>query len=84
VFVDVEGPETNLIEFQKLLRAKTPPLARVASIEVAEIPAKFSTDFRIAESEIQIDCSTLVSPDVSVCDDCLRELSDARIARPDR
>jgi len=76
VFVEVEGADESLRRFQKLLRENAPPLAHIASIEIEEIAAKFENDFRIVESEVGESENTLVSPDASVCADCLRELFD--------
>jgi len=81
VFVEVEGAETNLREFQRLLRANAPPLSHIISIESREIAPKFENDFYIAESEIRTAENTLVSPDVSICDDCRRELFDEKDRR---
>ena len=76
VFVEIEGLENNLINFQKLLRENVPPLAHITSIEIEEIAPIGDTDFRIVESKLRESKSTLVSPDVSVCGECLRELFD--------
>ncbi|HXG85449.1 MAG TPA: acylphosphatase [Pyrinomonadaceae bacterium] len=77
VFVEIEGLENNLVNFQKLLRENASPRVRVISIEVEEIPATNETDFWIVESSKSRESeNTLVSPDASVCDDCLRELFD--------
>ena len=76
MFIEVEGAERKLREFQTLLRETAPPLSHITSIESREIAPKFDTDFHIAESERQAEKNTLVSPDASVCDDCLRELFD--------
>ncbi|MDQ3712388.1 MAG: carbamoyltransferase HypF, partial [Acidobacteriota bacterium] len=74
VFIEIEGAKTNLREFQRLLRENPPPLSHITSIESKEIELKFENDFYIAESDTQTDKNTLVSPDVSVCDDCLHEM----------
>ncbi|MBA4124561.1 MAG: carbamoyltransferase HypF [Acidobacteria bacterium] len=81
VFVEIEGAETNLREFQRLLREKPPPLSHITSIESKKIATKFENDFHIAKSETQTDKNTLVSPDVSICDDCLREMFDGNDRR---
>ncbi|MDQ3751263.1 MAG: carbamoyltransferase HypF, partial [Acidobacteriota bacterium] len=70
-----------LREFQRMLRENTPPLSHIISIESKEIAPKFENDFHIAESETQTDKNTLVSPDVSICDDCLREMFDGNDRR---
>ncbi len=76
VFVEVEGEAADLSDFQIYLSSNLPPLAHITRIDSREIAAQFSTDFYIAESENQTDQNTLVSPDVSVCKDCLGELFD--------
>ncbi|HXG85123.1 MAG TPA: carbamoyltransferase HypF [Pyrinomonadaceae bacterium] len=76
VFVEIEGLQDNLINFQKLLRENAPPLAHIISIEIEEIPATNETDFRIVESKTRESENTVVSPDASVCADCRRELFD--------
>jgi hydrogenase maturation protein HypF len=81
VFVEVEGETADLSDFQNFLNSNYPPLAHITAIHTKEIPTQFSTDFYIAESENQSDQNTLVSPDVSVCEDCLRELFDSNDRR---
>jgi len=76
VFVEVEGAEKNLIDFQNILRENAPPLASVATIKVEKIAFQGDADFRIVGSEIRESENTLVAPDASVCADCLRELFD--------
>jgi len=76
VFIEVEGEAENLSGFQNYLRTNPPPLARISKIKVEELALESSTEFYIAESKVQSGRNTLVSPDVSVCEDCLRELFD--------
>jgi len=76
VFVEVEGEAANLSDFQIYLSSAHPPLAHITRMDSREIAAQFSADFYIAESENRASENTLVSPDVSVCKDCLGELFD--------
>jgi hydrogenase maturation protein HypF len=76
VFIEIEGSENNLINFQNLLRENSLPLAHINSIEVEEIKPTGETDFRIVESKSSESENTIISPDVSVCGDCLHELFD--------
>jgi hydrogenase maturation protein HypF len=46
-----------------------------------EIAACAEAAFRIVDSVSQADASTPISPDIATCDDCLRELLDARDRR---
>lgn len=73
VTVDVEGE--NLADFIARLPAEAPDLSKIYEVSVSPLPACGYVDFRIIESADK-GSFTLISPDVSVCDDCLRELFD--------
>ena len=81
VFIEVEGNTANLSDFQNYLNVNKPPLAHITTIKTEEIASQFSDIFYIAESENQANENTLVSPDVSVCKDCLRELFNKKDRR---
>lgn len=85
VFIEVEGAQARLTAFQQALQTEQPPLAYIDTITVAEIDPKEETTFTIVESHTQATESTLISPDLTVCDDCLAELlnpSDRRYRYP--
>jgi hydrogenase maturation protein HypF len=76
VFIDVEGARLN--DFVERIRREAPPLSHITDVSVTALPLQGFQDFSIHTS---IDQSgnlpfTLISPDVSVCDDCLREMLD--------
>ncbi len=73
VVIEVEGDGTE--QFLSTLRESPPPLARIEDIQVEELQEIGYPDFQILESEEE-GSFTHVSPDVSVCEDCLRELMD--------
>ncbi len=75
VVAEVEGRGADVAEFTRRVGADAPPLAQVTSIDVLETPVVGGTDFVIGSS-VQGAARTLVSPDVGVCDDCVRELAD--------
>ena len=80
VDIEIEGLPTDLDRFLVALRGKAPPLARIESVAVTVIPSAErvegrDADFTIRESQA-LPGATLVSPDVCICDDCLRELFD--------
>ncbi|MDA8083392.1 MAG: carbamoyltransferase HypF [Nitrospiraceae bacterium] len=78
VEIAVEG--AGLGVFVDRLRAEAPPLSKILSVDIAFAgPAGFP-DFAIRESE-DTGRFTLISPDISVCDDCLCELFDPRNRR---
>jgi hydrogenase maturation protein HypF len=76
VVIDAEGERLN--EFVVRLRNEAPPLSRITDFVVTPLPLHGFQDFTIHESsETDEESSfTLVSPDVSLCDDCRRELLD--------
>lgn len=77
VRIEVQGPEDSLRRFDERLRSELPPLARILGIERRGArPDAGEKEFRILESSGQASHSVLVSPDVSVCADCLREMRD--------
>lgn len=76
VFIEVEGSPAALTAFLSELRASPPPLAHIESVTVEALPPRGDTLFEIVHSEAQPNARTLVSPDICICDDCLRELFD--------
>ena len=76
VSIHVEGPPEEIQAFETDLAAKCPPLAHVVEMSGSPEPVKPYTEFTIVKSRGRAQMSTLISPDVSVCDDCRRELLD--------
>jgi hydrogenase maturation protein HypF len=76
VSIRIEGPAESLVAFEKDLAAKSPPLAHIVEIQSRPHPLQNYADFRITSSRGESVMATLISPDVAVCDDCLREMFD--------
>ncbi len=75
VVIEVHGASTS--RFIAELKDTAPPLSRIESITVSPVAGQDAfTEFSIRESVREEGKSVLVSPDVSVCSDCLRELAD--------
>ncbi|MFH1350075.1 MAG: carbamoyltransferase HypF [Pseudomonadota bacterium] len=81
VDLEVEGLHENIECFFKSILSETPPLAYISSIERSDLPLKNDLIFEIKESRSGQERTTLISPDVSICDDCLRELKDTKDRR---
>lgn len=86
VEIEAAGPEAVLDEFIARLRTEAPPLARIEQITVTSsdrLPASCDPlpGFRILHSEARPGEFLPISPDVTICDDCLRELFDPRDRR---
>lgn len=82
---ELEGRPGELREFLSALRSSPPPMAAVDHIEATPLNIQNGfRDFSIRESHTDPG-STLVSPDISICPECAKELytpSDRRYRYP--
>lgn len=76
VSIHVEGPARQIASFESDLTTQAPPLAYIVDIAGRTATVGRYSDFSIVKSQGDSRMSTLISPDVSVCDDCLDELLD--------
>ncbi len=76
VDIEVDGPHTDLESFLTALSVEAPPLSRIDAFEVDWIPANGFTSFEIVHSAGKYGDFIPISPDVSICPDCLEELFD--------
>ena len=76
VEIEAEGHIEDLEKFDNSLHVELPPLARVDLINKEELNCFGYTNFHIKKSNTQTSKHTLISPDMSICDDCRRELDD--------
>ncbi len=76
VDVAVDGPQPALEAFIKALREEAPPLSRIDEFAAASVEPSGFRGFEILHSEAIPDAFQPISPDVAICDDCLRELFD--------
>ncbi|NOX16676.1 MAG: carbamoyltransferase HypF [Chlorobi bacterium] len=74
VLIEAEGEDVN--RFIRLLTETSPPLSEINEIKFEEISPLDSKKFEIIKSGKSLGNKTLISPDVSICDDCLTELFD--------
>ena len=75
VELELEGERAELERFVRDVPKKAPKLAVIESVE-PEYSAELVgfTGFEIRESKREASRNTLISPDICICDDCLREL----------
>lgn len=81
VHIEAHAPADALDDFVAALSEHAPAAARVEYVEVVDLAANGwdtanEQGFRIVASQDQTAHTTLVSPDIATCDDCLRELFD--------
>ena len=81
VHIEAHAPADALDAFVAALSEHAPAAARVEYVEVVDLAAHGwdtanEQGFRIVASQDQTAHTTLISPDIATCDDCLRELFD--------
>lgn len=86
VEMELEGEREELQRFLDELPHKAPKLAVIESIESEfSRELKHFSGFEIRRSKCEDERNTLISPDICICDDCLREMrsrSDRRYGYP--
>jgi hydrogenase maturation protein HypF len=76
VEIHLEGTESALDAFVHDLKAQPPPAATIAEIDVRPAEPVDWQEFTIRTSERGERPTVRISPDLPVCDDCLKELFD--------
>ena len=76
VDIELDGPKNKLESFIQSLDTEAPPLAYIDEVKIQwKLPNGYS-HFQIEHSETVQDAFQPISPDVSICPDCLREMFD--------
>ncbi|MDR2586672.1 MAG: carbamoyltransferase HypF [Coriobacteriales bacterium] len=83
VHAHIEGDPASLCGFMDELEKRAPAAARITALEVAEgqLEGSNGRGFAIRSSDEQTAASTLVSPDIATCPECLHELFDPQDRR---
>ena len=76
VIIEVEGRGCCVDAFCQAVAAEAPPLARIDGVDREDIPERGLSGFGIRRSEDSENGTTLICPDVAVCEDCLSEFMD--------
>ncbi|MGA2490380.1 MAG: carbamoyltransferase HypF [Anaerolineales bacterium] len=76
VDIEVDGRTDQLDAFVTSLKSQLPPLARIDTFTVSFGTPRGFVGFEIVHSEALAGAFQPISPDVSICPDCLRELLD--------
>ncbi len=75
VGLHLEGGKERIAAFEKRFYEELPPLARVDSVTRKEAAFEKCEEFTIQSSRGGVK-SAFVSPDITLCDNCLREMRD--------
>ncbi len=76
VIIEAQAKKPDLTKFINNLQNNPPVLAQIYEFETFDIPVADEPAFTIRKSNEHQEKFTLVSPDISICNDCLNELFD--------
>ncbi|MFC1489344.1 acylphosphatase [Thermodesulfobacteriota bacterium] len=76
VVIHIEGAPEHIDLFCMDLSQKSPPLAHITDVSIQPESVKDFNDFSIIESQAGTHRATLISPDMSICGDCRKEIFD--------
>jgi len=77
VDIHVEGPSQRIDRFLTELAEHPPPMAHIVDVRIEPTDIGGADEFTIVHSRAGDERATLISPDVSICEDCRHELFDA-------
>src|SRR5882757_6579131 len=81
VSIEVQGEAEAVERFLERLPKEVPLRTKITVLAPREAELQPETEFRIAPSRMDAAARALISPDLSVCEDCLRELMNPRDRR---
>ena len=81
VVIDAEGEDARLDVFIDSLQTTAPPLSRIIHFSLRQRDPIGYASFEIRDSKGANEHKALISPDIAVCGDCLRELFDPKDRR---
>jgi hydrogenase maturation protein HypF len=76
VLIKIEGTRKNTEKFSKELRTNYPVVALIENIYIDNDKIENLDDFKILDSQDLSDEISQISPDIAVCNDCIRDLKD--------
>jgi len=76
VRIKVAADRAAVDRFTDQIRQQAPPASRIGDIIVETVPPEELCGFRIIGSENLSEAVTEVSPDIAVCEDCLRDMRE--------
>ena len=79
VLIEIQGRAAEIDKFIERLKSAERgelPLLKIVSIDVADITAQKENSFEIRQSQTIGQISAMITPDMTICRDCLTELFD--------
>ncbi len=81
VVIEAEGEGEALDIFKKQIIDKAPPVAEITCVEISYKESEGFDDFYIKESKEDKEREPIIPPDMSLCEECERELFDPKDRR---
>jgi hydrogenase maturation protein HypF len=81
VTIEVQGDSDQIDRLLTRLQSEAPPLAKITSLSPRDTEVQNDAAFVIVSSRLDAPPNALISPDVAVCADCLREMMNPRDRR---
>jgi hydrogenase maturation protein HypF len=81
VSIEVQGEPEAVESFLERLPREVPPLAKITALTPQDAEPREESSFQIVASRMDQAPRALVSPDVTVCEDCYREMMNPRDRR---
>lgn len=81
VAIEIQGEPSDVASFLLALPVEAPPLALLLSTISVLLPVQEESDFTILNSTRSGTASTLISPDIATCSDCVAEMFDQQNRR---
>lgn len=78
VEIYIEGEKSAIDKFMSFLKTDLPPVALIHNIDISDAEPLGYDDFEILPSMRKSVKRSIVPPDFSVCDDCMKEVYDPR------
>lgn len=80
VEIFAQGADLDLNNFISAIKTQNPPRSTILKVDIATFPDKNFSDFQIIES-VHEKGDIFVSPDISICEKCAKELFDPKNRR---
>lgn len=75
VYILLQGDEKQIKSFLKTLKKRPPPLAKIEELIIEQQPITQEFEaFSIVQTEVKNAKTSLVSPDIAVCDKCIEDI----------
>lgn len=76
VLIEIEGPKDSIENFLKHLKEDKPPISRIENINTVFLSPIGYKSFEIRKSSRDEGEASLISPDIAICNECIKDILD--------